>query len=92
MVPFGYLVCGVELVKWTNLAEVDGNRTRRTGFTHPTRFEGGGAHQALGHLQNQSALREGRLKRRNCAIWVKDGGWVKAASSCVNDPLSLIHI
>ena len=32
------------------LAEVDGNRTRRTGITHPTRFEGGGAHQALGHL------------------------------------------
>ena len=34
----------------TNVAEVDGNRTRRTGITRPTRFEGGGAHQALGHL------------------------------------------
>ncbi len=31
-------------------AEVDGNRTRRTGITRPTRFEGGGAHQAPGHL------------------------------------------
>ena len=30
---------------------MDGNRTRRTGITHPTRFEGGGAHQALGHLR-----------------------------------------
>ena len=34
------------------MAEVDGNRTRRTGITHPTRFEGGGAHQALGHLRS----------------------------------------
>ena len=33
------------------LAEVDGNRTRRTGITRPARFEGGGAHQALGHLR-----------------------------------------
>ena len=33
------------------LAEVDGNRTRRTGIARPTRFEGGGAHQALGHLR-----------------------------------------
>jgi hypothetical protein len=29
---------------------VDGNRTRRTGFARPTRFEGGGAHQVPGHL------------------------------------------
>ena len=36
------------------MAEVDGNRTRRTGITHPTRFEGGGAHQALGHLHKRS--------------------------------------
>ena len=35
------------------MAEVDGNRTRRTGITHPTRFEGGGAHQALGHLHRR---------------------------------------
>ena len=28
------------------MAEVDGNRTRRTGITRPTRFEGGEAHQA----------------------------------------------
>ena len=34
------------------VAEVDGNRTRRTGITRPTRFEGGGAHQALGHLHD----------------------------------------
>ena len=34
-------------------AEVDGNRTRRMGIAHPTRFEGGGAHQALGHLHHQ---------------------------------------
>ncbi len=34
-------------------AEVDGNRTRRTGIARPTRFEGGGAHQALGHLQGR---------------------------------------
>ena len=33
------------------LAEVDGNRTRRTGITRPTRFEGGGVHQALRHLR-----------------------------------------
>ena len=33
------------------LAEVDGNRTRRSGFTRSNRFEGGGVHQALGHLR-----------------------------------------
>lgn len=33
------------------LAEVDGNRTRRTRIARPNRFEGGGAHQAHGHLQ-----------------------------------------
>ena len=65
LVPFGHLVRSVGLVKRTDLAEVDGNRTRRTGITHPTRFEGGGAHQALGHLRDQSALREGMLKRTN---------------------------
>jgi hypothetical protein len=32
------------------LAEVDGNRTRRTRITRPNRFEGGGAHQVPGHL------------------------------------------
>ena len=32
------------------LAEVDGNRTRRTGIARPNRFEGGGAHQVPGHL------------------------------------------
>ena len=32
------------------LAEVDGNRTSRTRFTRPNRFEGGGAHQVPGHL------------------------------------------
>ena len=33
------------------VAEVDGNRTRRTGIARPTRFEGGGAHQVPGHLR-----------------------------------------
>ena len=33
-----------------DVAEVDGNRTRRTGITRPNRFEGGGAHQVPGHL------------------------------------------
>lgn len=33
------------------MAEVDGNRTRRTGIARANRFEGGGAHQALGHLR-----------------------------------------
>jgi hypothetical protein len=32
-------------------AEVDGNRTRRTGSARPNRFEGGGAHQVPGHLR-----------------------------------------
>ena len=35
------------------VAEVDGNRTRRTGIARPTRFEGGGAHQVLGHLRGR---------------------------------------
>jgi hypothetical protein len=34
------------------LAEVDGNRTRRTGIARPNRFEGGGAHQVPGHLRS----------------------------------------
>ena len=33
------------------MAEVDGNRTRRTGIARPTRFEGGGSHQVCGHLR-----------------------------------------
>ena len=33
------------------LAEVDGNRTRRTEVVRPDRVEDGGAHQALGHLR-----------------------------------------
>jgi hypothetical protein len=37
------------------LAEVDGNRTRRTGVARPTRFEGGGAHQVLVHLHELEA-------------------------------------
>lgn len=32
------------------VAEVDGNRTRRTGIARPNRFEGGGAHQVPRHL------------------------------------------
>ena len=37
-------------------AEVDGNRTRRTGIARPTRFEGGGAHQVLRHLPGEVSL------------------------------------
>ena len=37
------------------VAEVDGNRTRRTGIARPDRFEGGGAHQVLGHLPGGAA-------------------------------------
>ena len=45
------------------MAEVDGNRTRRTGITHPTRFEGGGAHQALGHLRRATYRGRGDMPR-----------------------------
>lgn len=34
------------------VAEVDGNRTRLRWITSHTRFEGGGAHQVLGHLRS----------------------------------------
>ena len=44
-----------------DLAEVDGNRTRRTGIARPTRFEGGGAHQVLGHLLGIVSLPPGPL-------------------------------
>src|SRR4029079_5031868 len=37
------------------LADVDGNRTRRTGIARPNRFEGGGAHQVPGHLHDDKA-------------------------------------
>jgi len=35
---------------------VDGNRTRRCGVAAASRFEGGGAHQALGHLRGEPTL------------------------------------
>ncbi len=54
------------------MAEVDGNRTRRTGITHPTRFEGGGAHQALGHLHQRPYWLSGKSPTL--------GGRVKAMS------------
>ena len=38
------------------MAEVDGNRTRRTGIARANRFEGGGAHQVLGHLPGSRTL------------------------------------
>ena len=38
------------LLTGAKMAEVDGNRTRRTGIARPTRFEGGGAHQVPRHL------------------------------------------
>ena len=34
------------------LAEVDGNRTRRTRIARPDRFEDGEVHQAPGHLRH----------------------------------------
>jgi len=37
-----------------SLAEVDGNRTRQTRIARLNRFEGGGAHQALGHLRRKA--------------------------------------
>ena len=43
-------------------AEVDGNRTRRTGIARPNRFEGGGAHQVPGHLP-------ARGERRRSTRW-----------------------
>ena len=36
------------------VAEVDGNRTRQTRIARLSRFEGGGAHQVLGHLRKRS--------------------------------------
>ena len=42
------------------LAEVDGNRTRRTGIARPNRFDGGGDHQVPGHL------RLGRYQGQQC--------------------------
>jgi uncharacterized LabA/DUF88 family protein len=42
---------GGHSVRVARVAEVDGNRTRRTGIARPTRFEGGGAHQVPGHLR-----------------------------------------
>jgi len=36
-----------------HVAEVDGNRTRRTRIARPSRFEGGGAHQVPGHLRRK---------------------------------------
>ena len=42
-----------------SVAEVDGNRTRRTGIARPTRFEGGGAHQVPRHLRPATYLLRG---------------------------------
>ena len=56
--------------KWTGIAEVDGNRTRRTGITRPARFEGGGSPPgarttSTGDPSGTEALprREARLRR-----------------------------
>lgn len=38
------------------MAEVDGNRTRRTRVARPNRFEGGGVHQVPGHLRGTTYL------------------------------------
>ena len=56
--------------RWRELAEVDGNRTRRTGIARPNRFEGGGAHQVPGHLpgdRRSSTTRARRRRRRRRA-------------------------
>jgi hypothetical protein len=45
------------------MAEVDGNRTRRTGIARPNRFEGGGAHQVPGHLPDARPGEAGRATR-----------------------------
>lgn len=44
------------------MAEVDGNRTRRAGIACPDRFEGGGAHQAHGHLRPRTLPPGDRLR------------------------------
>ena len=65
------------------LAEVDGNRTRLRWIAPYTRFEGGGAHQALRHL-HQGIYRlwavVGSLSD-HCTVRARDRGaivWVTA--------------
>lgn len=48
----GHLVLLSEPFQKMEMAEVDGNRTRLRWITSHTRFEGGGAHQVLGHLRS----------------------------------------
>ena len=48
-----FSVCTWGATVQVGFAEVDGNRTRRAGVARPTRFEGGGAHQVLGHLHKK---------------------------------------
>lgn len=43
------------MAAWS-VAEMDGNRTRRTGIARPNRFEGGGAHQVPGHLPGETSV------------------------------------
>ena len=50
-------------MKIRSLAEVDGNRTRRTGIARPNRFEGGGAHQVPGHLHRSTLAGRNRHTR-----------------------------
>src|SRR5215217_5562795 len=50
------LVAGLWAAAGALVAEVDGNRTRRTGIARPNRFEGGGAHQVPGHLPGAPVL------------------------------------
>ncbi len=49
-IPWSEHFCEQSRTLVNALAEVDGNRTRRTGIARPNRFEGGGAHQVPGHL------------------------------------------
>src|SRR6478735_9705612 len=72
------------------LAEVDGNRTRRTGIARPNRFEGGGAHQVPGHLHDDKApLTLSASTRVHGSGTV--AGWVRGARSILS-PHRLPHV
>ena len=73
------------------MAEVDGNRTRRTGNTRPDRFEGGGTHQACGHLRPRAyrpdrhsilgvGLSEGGVILITDTVWEARGEELSAAA------------
>jgi len=74
------------------LAEVDGNRTRRTRIARPNRFEGGGAHQVPGHLRSRlyssgiddalaASLSRSHVSQRDLGVL----RWVDDTSGCGED-------